>query len=253
MNAPNHRAASGLIASSRRAALKALGAAGWLAAGGGAATSALAAAKVRPDAASALIVVDVQNCFVTGGTLPVKDGEAVVPVINRLAAAFDNVVVTQDWHTPGHASFASAHAGKKPFESTKLGYGNQVLWPDHCVQGTPGAAFHPGLDLAAADLILRKGFRPHVDSYSAFFENDRATPTGLAGYLRERGVTEVWLAGLATDFCVHFSALDAARLGLGVTLLEDACREIDLDGSHAAALAAMAGAGVAVARTTDLG
>jgi len=203
-------------------------------------------------AAAALIVIDVQNDFCPGGALAVAGGDMVVPLINRVARRFAARVFTQDWHPAEHRSFAAAHAGAAAFSTTEMPYGVQVLWPDHCVQGTPGAAFHPDLDTGAADMILRKGFRPHIDSYSAFFENDRATPTGLAGYLRERGLSAVWLAGLATDFCVHFSALDAARLGFGVTLLEDACREIDLDGSHAAALAAMAGAGVGFARTADL-
>lgn len=210
------------------------------------------AALLSPAATAALIVIDVQNDFCPGGALAVADGDAVVPLINRIARRFGTRVYTQDWHPAEHRSFAAAHPGAEAYTTTEMPYGVQVLWPDHCVQGTPGAAFHPDLDTSAADLILRKGFRPHIDSYSAFFENDRATPTGLAGYLRERAVTEVWLAGLATDFCVHYSALDAARLGFGVTLLEDACREIDLDGSHAAAMAAMAGVGVTLARAADL-
>lgn len=207
---------------------------------------------IGPVADATLIVIDVQNDFCPGGALAVRDGDAVVGPINRIARRFAVRVYTQDWHSPDHRSFASAHPGAVPFETATMPYGEQVLWPDHCVQGTPGAAFHPALQTDWADMILRKGFRPHVDSYSAFFENDRATPTGLAGYLRERGVGSVWLAGLATDFCVHYSALDAARLGFAVTLLEDACREIDLDGSHAAAMAAMAGAGVALARADAL-
>ena len=167
------------------------------------------AAKIRPDNKSALIVVDVQNCFVTGGTLPVKDGEQVVPVINRLAEVFPNVIVTQDWHTPGHASFASSHAGKKPFESVRLNYGNQVLWPDHCVQGTEDAALHKDLKLPTAQLIIRKGFNKGVDSYSAFEEADRKTPTGLAGYLKQRGIKTVYVTGLATDFCVAAALRDS--------------------------------------------
>lgn len=206
-----------------------------------------------PGADSALIVIDVQNDFCPGGALAVADGDAVVPLVNRIAPLFGIRVFTQDWHPADHGSFAGNHAGAAPFSLTDMPYGPQVLWPDHCVQGTAGAAFHPDLDTDRADLILRKGFRPHVDSYSAFFENDRATPTGLAGYLRERGATRVWLAGLATDFCVHYSALDAVRLGFAVTLLEDACREIDLDGSHGKALAAMGAAGVALSRTAELG
>ncbi len=201
----------------------------------------------------ALIVIDVQNDFCSGGALAVVDGEAVVPGINRIARRFPVRVYTQDWHSPDHRSFAENHPGGEPFSMTEMPYGAQVLWPVHCVQGTPGAAFHPELETDHADMILRKGFRPLIDSYSAFFENDRETPTGLAGYLRERGVGEVWLAGLATDFCVTDSALDAARLGFGVTLLQDACRAIDLDGSHGAALARMKEAGVAFARADALG
>ncbi len=201
---------------------------------------------------SALIVIDVQNDFCPGGALAVADGDAVVAPINRLMQHFPVRVLTQDWHAADHRSFASSHADAAPFTTTEMPYGVQVLWPDHCVQGTRGAEFHPDLDTTRADLILRKGFRPLVDSYSAFFENDRTTPTGLAGYLRERGVGAVWLAGLATDFCVHYSALDAVRLGFAVTLVEDACREIDLDGSHAAALAAMDSAGVAIARSDQI-
>lgn len=208
--------------------------------------------RTAPAASAALVVIDVQNDFCPGGALAVADGHAVVPLVNRVLRRFGTRVYTQDWHPADHRSFAASHPGAAPFSLTEMPYGPQVLWPTHCVQGTPGADFHPALELEAADLILRKGFRPHVDSYSAFYENDRTTPTGLAGYLRERGVDTVWLAGLATDFCVHYSALDAARLGFAVTLLEDACREIDLDGSHAAALAAMAGAGVALARASEL-
>jgi nicotinamidase/pyrazinamidase len=205
-----------------------------------------------PPARSALIAVDVQNDFCPGGALAVANGDAVVPLVNRMARAFGVRVYTQDWHSPDHRSFAASHPGAAAFSMTEMPYGPQVLWPTHCVQGTHGAAFHPDLDTEPADMVLRKGFRPHVDSYSAFFENDRATPTGLAGYLRERGVASVWLAGLATDFCVAYSALDARRLGFEVTLIEDACREIDLDGSHAAALARMGEAGVALARSGDV-
>jgi nicotinamidase/pyrazinamidase len=202
--------------------------------------------------ADALIVIDVQNDFCPGGALAVAHGDKVVPLINRVARRFPVRVYTQDWHSPDHRSFAASHPGAEPFSMIRMPYGDQVLWPVHCVQGTRGAAFHPGLETDHADMILRKGFRPQVDSYSAFFENDRTTPTGLAGYLRARGVEAVWLAGLATDFCVAYSALDAVRLGFSVTLLEDACREIDLDGSHAAALKEMGGAGVALARTEAL-
>jgi nicotinamidase/pyrazinamidase len=182
-----------------------------------------------------LIVVDVQNDFCPGGALAVPHGDEVVPAVNRLARRFAHVVMTQDWHTPGHLSFASAHPGKEPFETTELPYGTQVLWPDHCVQATPGAAFHAALDLPQVELIVRKGFRRTIDSYSAFFENDRTTPTGLGGYLRERGFRRVFLAGLATDFCVRYSAEDAQRLGFEAVVIEDACRAIDLAGSLAAA------------------
>jgi len=205
-----------------------------------------------PPVRSALIVIDVQNDFCPGGALAVADGDAVVPLVNRVARAFGVRVYTQDWHSPDHRSFAASHPGAAEFSMTEMPYGPQVLWPTHCVQGTQGAAFHPELDTEPADMVLRKGFRPHVDSYSAFFENDRTTPTGLAGYLRERGVASVWLAGLATDFCVAYSALDARRLGFEATLIEDACREIDLDGSHAAALARMGEAGVALARSGEI-
>ena len=179
----------------------------------------------------ALLVVDVQNDFCTGGALAVPGGEAVVPGINRLWDGYACKVLTQDWHPPGHASFASSHEGKQPFDTGLLDYGEQVLWPDHCVQGTPGAAFHPELRTDGADLVLRKGFRPGIDSYSAFFENDRTTPTGLAGYLRERGVERVVLTGLATDFCVGFSALDALASGFETMVLEDLCRGLDMEGS----------------------
>ena len=179
----------------------------------------------------ALLVVDVQNDFCTGGALAVPGGEAVVPGINRLWEGYACKVLTQDWHPPGHASFASSHEGKQPFDTGRLDYGEQVLWPDHCVQGTPGAAFHPELRTDGADLVLRKGFRPGIDSYSAFFENDRTTPTGLAGYLRERGVERVLLTGLATDFCVGFSALDALASGFETVVLEDLCRGLDMEGS----------------------
>jgi nicotinamidase/pyrazinamidase len=195
----------------------------------------------------ALIVIDVQNDFCEGGQLAVPDGSAVVPGINALMREFDAVVLTQDWHPAGHSSFASSHEGRTPYDVVAMPYGDQVLWPDHCVQGTPGAAFHPGLDVTRADLILRKGFRPSVDSYSAFFENDHRTPTGLAGYLRERGLTRITLVGLATDFCVNYSGLDGARLGFEVTVREDLTRAIDLAGSLARAREAWAEAGVRAA------
>ena len=210
------------------------------------------AAKIKPDARSALIVVDVQNCFVPGGTLPVKEGDAVVPVINKLAGAFTNIVVTQDWHTPGHASFASSYAGKKPFETTTLKYGQQVLWPDHCVQGTEDAALHKDLKLPTAQLIIRKGYNKGVDSYSAFEEADRKTVTGLAGYLKARGIKSVYVTGLATDFCVAWTAMDARKAGFEVYVIEDACRGIDLNGSLAAAWKQMTAKGVKRIQSSDL-
>jgi len=212
----------------------------------------LFADTLKPDANSALIVVDVQNCFVPGGTLPVTDGKAVVPVINKLAPAFENIVVTQDWHTPEHASFASSYDAKKPFETTELDYGTQVLWPDHCVQGTDDAALVDELDLPTAELIIRKGYHQHIDSYSAFFEADRKTPTGLQGYLKERGITSVYLTGLATDFCVAWTAIDAAESGFDVYVIEDACRGIDLNGSLAKAWDAMTKAGVKRIQSFDI-
>lgn len=217
-----------------------------------AALPALAAEPVKPAATAALIVVDVQNCFVTGGTLPVKDGEQVVPVINKLADAFDNIVVTQDWHTPGHTSFASSYGGKKPFETTKLAYGTQVLWPDHCVQGSDDAALHKDLKLPKAQLIIRKGYNKGVDSYSAFEEADRKTPTGLAGYLKARGIKTVYVTGLATDFCVAWTALDARKAGFEVFVIEDATRGIDLNGSLAAAWKQMLAKGVKRIQSSDV-
>lgn len=196
------------------------------------------------DSKDALLVVDVQNDFCPGGALAVPQGDEVVPVVNRLAERFRHVLLTQDWHPPGHGSFASAHAGKKPFETAELYYGTQVLWPDHCVQQTAGAGFHRDLVVARAELILRKGYDPAIDSYSAFFENDRKTATGLSGYLRTRGFKRLFLAGLATDFCVHYSAVDGAALGFDIVVLEDGCRAIDLAGSLAASKTAMAAAGV---------
>lgn len=197
----------------------------------------------------ALLVVDVQNDFCPGGGLAVADGDAVVPVINRLIPQFDEVLFTQDWHPAGHGSFASAHPGRAPFETVHMPYGAQTLWPDHCVQGTPGADFHAGLNTTAARLVIRKGFRPAIDSYSAFFENDRHTPTGLTGYLRERGLNRLYMCGLATDYCVAYSALDARAQGFEVVVLLDACRAIDLGGSLDAALAQMRQAGVEIVTT----
>ncbi|OGA73368.1 MAG: nicotinamidase [Betaproteobacteria bacterium RIFCSPLOWO2_12_FULL_65_14] len=191
-----------------------------------------------------LIIVDVQNDFMPGGALAVPRGDEVVPVINRLAARFDNVVLTQDWHPRGHASFASSHPGKKPFETIELAYGTQVLWPDHCVQGTAGAAFHSDLDVTKAQLVIRKGYHRAIDSYSGFLEADRKTSTGLAGYLRERNLKRLYVCGLATDFCVAWTALDGRKAGFDVTIIEDASREIDLDGSLARAWSDMQAAGV---------
>lgn len=208
---------------------------------------------MRPGESDVLLVVDVQNGFVPGGNLPVPGGDEVVPVINRVARAFTHVVLTQDWHPPGHVSFASSHPGRRPFETITLPYGEQVLWPDHCVQGTHDAALHPGLDVPHAALVIRKGFRREVDSYSAFLEADRKTPTGLAGYLRERGLRRVVLAGLATDFCVAWSALDARRAGFEAIVLEDACRAIDTQGSLARAWREMEAAGVGRLRAEAVG
>lgn len=199
-----------------------------------------------------LVVIDVQNDFCPGGALAVPGGDSVIAPILRVAARFEHVILTQDWHTANHTSFASSHPGKKPYEQIELSYGAQTLWPDHCVQGTPGAEFHPNLKLTKAELILRKGFRREIDSYSAFFENDRKTATGLAGCLRERGLTRVYLAGLAYDYCVGYSALDARRLGFEAVVLKDACRAIDLNGSVASIESAFAEAGVELMRASDL-
>ncbi|EEE37511.1 pyrazinamidase/nicotinamidase [Rhodobacteraceae bacterium KLH11] len=191
----------------------------------------------------ALLVIDVQNDFCPGGALAVAGGDEIVAPINAMMDDFDAVILTQDWHPTGHSSFASSHPGKAPFDMIQMPYGPQVLWPDHCVQGTEGAAFHPDLR-SDGDLIIRKGFRSAIDSYSAFFENDHSTPTGLRGYLQTRGITQLTLVGLATDFCVHYSAVDAARLGFDVIVQTNACRAIDMDGSLAAAQQAMRDAGV---------
>ncbi len=195
----------------------------------------------------ALIVIDVQNDFCPGGALAVNGGDDIVPLINAMAPEFEHMVLTQDWHPAGHSSFASTHPGKQPFESITMPYGPQTLWPDHCIQGSAGAAFHPNLNRTHAELIIRKGFRPAIDSYSAFFENDRQTPTGLAGYLRERGIGDVTLVGLATDYCVAYSALDAIALGFATTVRLDACRGIDLGGTMATMLGRMRDAGVTLA------
>ncbi len=198
--------------------------------------------RLLPD--DVLLVVDVQGDFLPGGSLAVPDGDAVIGPINRLGARFGHVLLTQDWHPPGHVSFAASHPGRVPFETIELPYGRQVLWPTHCVQGTPGAALAPGLELPRAELVIRKGFRADVDSYSAFSEADRRTPTGLAGYLRDRGLGRIFLAGLATDFCVAWSALDAVSAGFEAWVIEDACRAIDTGGSLGQAWQAMGRAGV---------
>jgi nicotinamidase/pyrazinamidase len=206
---------------------------------------------IVPDATSVLIVVDVQNCFISGA-LAVPHGGEVVPVINKIAAVFENVVLTQDWHPAGHASFASSHPGRKPFETIKLAHGNQLLWPDHCVQGTPDAALHENLRIPQAELIVRKGFHHDVDSYSAFEEADRKTGTGLQGYLQERGIKDVFVAGLATDFCVAWTALDARKSAFETYVIEDACRGIDLHGSVDAAWSEMRKRGVRRIKSTDI-
>ena len=206
----------------------------------------------KPGTRDALIVVDVQNCFMPGGSLAVRNGDEIVPLINRIAKGFQNVVLTQDWHTAGHVSFASAHPGKKPFETIKLAYGSQVLWPDHCVQGTQEAAIHKGIDIPHAELIIRKGYHPQVDSYSAFLEADRRTRTGLDGYLKGRGIHTVYVVGLATDFCVAWTAIDARKLDFDAYVIEDACRGIDTHGSLAAAWRSMAKAGVRRIQSSNL-
>ena len=206
--------------------------------------------QIQPGNDDLLLIVDVQNDFCPGGALAVANGDAVVPIINRLIDRFDHVALTQDWHPKGHGSFAASHPGARPFETIDMPYGQQTLWPDHCVQGTRGATFHPQLETTRAEMVIRKGFRPEIDSYSAFYENDRRTPTGLAGYLRERGLRRIFLAGLATDYCVYYSAVDARRLGFDAVLVEAGCRAIDLSGSLDAAWAGMAEAGVQ--RVNDL-
>ncbi len=199
-----------------------------------------------------LLAIDVQNDFCPGGQLAVAGGDEVVPIIHKLEPLFEHVILTQDWHAPNHQSFASAHPGKHPFEQAEMSYGAQTLWPDHCIQGTSGAEFHPDLKLTRAELILRKGFRPQIDSYSAFFENDRATATGLGGYIRDRGFRRVFLAGLAYDYCVGYSALDARRLGFPAIVIRDACRAIDLNGSVSQIEADFAEAGVDLVNSSDL-
>jgi nicotinamidase/pyrazinamidase len=195
----------------------------------------------------ALVVIDMQHDFCPGGALAVAGGDEIIPAINRLISDHDHVILTQDWHPAGHSSFAASHAGKVPFETIEMPYGLQTLWPDHCVQGTRGAKFHAALEWTRAELVIRKGFRKDIDSYSAFFENDHKTPTGLGGYLTERGISEIVLCGLATDFCVAFSAIDAARHGLSTTVILEACRGIDLGGSMAAMTEKMKAEGVTFA------
>jgi len=208
---------------------------------------------INPGAADILAVVDLQNDFCPGGALAVPGGDEITPAVNRIAARFAQVLLTQDWHPPGHLSFASSHSGRKPYETVRAPYGEQILWPDHCIQGTRGAALHPGLHAPQAQLVLRKGFRREIDSYSIFFENDRKTPTGLAGYLRERGLGRVFLAGLAFDFCVLWSAEDARRLGFEAVVVRDACRSLDLGGSEKDALDRLQAAGVPLAVSVEIG
>lgn len=236
----------------RRSLLRGAGCAAALAASGSWTSAVFAADPIKPGAKDVFIVVDVQNCFTPGGSLAVKDGDQVVPIINRIAKAFRHVVLTQDWHTPDHVSFASQHAGRKPFEMIDLPYGKQVLWPDHCVQGTAGAALHKDLAVPHAALIIRKGHRRSVDSYSAFYEADGKTPTGLSGYLKQRGMTRCFVAGLATDFCVAWTALDARKDGFAAFVVEDACRGIDTQGSLAKAWAQMKEAGVRRIQSGDI-
>ena len=201
---------------------------------------------------TALLVIDVQNDFIPGGSLPVPEGERIVPLINQLALQFQQVVIAQDWHPRGHASFASSHPGRQPYDVIQLPYGEQTLWPDHCVQASAGAEFHPELDLPHAQLVIRKGCNPDIDSYSAFLEADRRTTTGLAGYLSERGIDTIYMVGLALDFCVMYSALDARAAGFNAIVVLDACRAIDLNGSLAAAIERMQVAGVKLIQSTDL-
>ena len=210
------------------------------------------AGKITPTADDALIVIDVQNDFCPGGALAVPKGDEIVPLVNRLIGQFEHVVLTQDWHPRGHSSFASTHKGQ-PFTNIRLGYGEQTLWPDHCVQGTSGAAFHDDLIVQRSELVLRKGFRKEIDSYSAFYENDRKTKTGLCGYLHDRGLKRLFMCGLATDFCVAWSALDGRREGFPVVVIEDACRAIDLNGSLTAARGEMIRVGITLTDSSHIG
>lgn len=238
----------------RRFFLRALGAGGVAALGAsmGAARAGTRTTAIRPGSDSVLIVVDTQNCFTAGGTLAVKDGDQVVPVINRLGKAFENVVMTQDWHPRGHISFASSHPGKKPYDTVRVPYGEQVLWPDHCVQGTEDADLRKDLDVPQAQLIIRKGYHKEIDSYSAFMEADRRTATGLAPYLHTHHIRKVFVVGLATDFCVASTAIDARAAGFDVYVIEDATRAVDLNGSLAQAWADMEHAGVKRIRSDDI-
>jgi len=210
------------------------------------------AGKITPTEDDALIVIDVQNDFCPGGALAVPKGDEIVPLVNLLIGQFAHVVLTQDWHPRGHSSFASTHKGQ-PFTNIKLGYGDQTLWPDHCVQGTSGAEFHRDLVARQGELVLRKGFRKEIDSYSAFYENDRVTKTGLNGYLRDRGLKRLFMCGLATDFCVAWSALHGRREGFPIIVIEDACRAIDLNGSLAAARGEMIRSGITLANSSQIG
>jgi nicotinamidase/pyrazinamidase len=209
-------------------------------------------ARIAITEADVLVAVDIQNDFCPGGALAVPGGDRVVTAINRLVERFGHVVLTQDWHPPRHSSFASSHPDAKPYDVVQMPYGPQTLWPDHCVQDSPGAGFRADLAASKAELIVRKGYHRTIDSYSAFFENDRRTPTGLGGYLRERGFARVFLAGLAFDFCVRWSAEDARRLGFEVVVLEDACRALDLDGSKAATYEVLRAASIELTTTTAL-
>ncbi|MCZ2100687.1 MAG: bifunctional nicotinamidase/pyrazinamidase [Chitinophagales bacterium] len=200
----------------------------------------------------ALLVIDIQNDFCPGGALAVHDGDTIIPIINQLSQQFEHIILTQDWHPQGHSSFASVHEGKAPYEVIQMSYGSQVLWPDHCIQGTVGAEFHPELQTTKAQLIIRKGFRKEVDSYSAFYENDHQTATGLAGYLKDSGIDTLYLVGLATDFCVKWSAIDGIQEGFDVYVIKDAVKGIDLNDSVATAWAEMEAAGVKIIHTSEL-
>lgn len=233
---------------SRRNVLASIGAGTVMLSGG----AALAQSMIKPGRNAVLLVIDVQNCFLPGGTLAVNGGNEIIPVINALGQKFKNVVFTQDWHTQNHTSFASSHPGKKPFETIELPYGTQVLWPDHCIQGSDDAKLAAGLNIPHAQLIIRKGYHSEVDSYSTFVAADKTTKTGLTGYLLERGLTDVYVCGLATDFCVSWSAIDARAAELSVSVIEDACRGIDLNDSVNAAWASMKKAGVKRLKSGDI-